>query len=167
MTVKETKQRIENELQLMAESFGNAAYLVKYDVDVEVNLLEDATEDVTSVFGSLSIGPEGAENDDRLFLPLDAELDEDDNVDEKQFEENLEKFKAKAIDIRNRILASNDYNAEVKAIIDDFDREMDEKYREEIERLNKVAKRNLVIASIATAAAAIIAVVILVIDKLG
>ena len=167
MTVNETKQRIENELKAVADSFGDASALVKYGIEIDINNIEGAPEDVTYIFGSLSIGPEGAEDDDRLYLPLDAELDDDDNVDEEKFNENLEKFKAKVTDIRDRILASNDYNTEVKAIIADFDREMDEKYREEIERLNKVAKKNLIIAAIATVAAAIIATAILVIDKVS
>lgn len=167
MTVNETKQRIENELKAVAESFGDAASLVKYEVDVEVNVIEGAPEDVTCVLGSLSIGPEGAVEDDRLYLPLDAELDDDDNVDEELFAKNLEKFKERVENIRERVLASDDYTAEVKKIIEEFDREMDEKYRAEIERLNKVAKRNLTIAAIAAAAAAVIAIAILVIDKLA
>jgi hypothetical protein len=167
MTVNETKQRIENELKAVAESFGDAASLVKYEVDVEVNVIEGAPEDVTCVLGSLSIGPEGSVEDDRLYLPLDAELDDDDNVDEELFTRNLEKFKERVENIRERVLASDDYTAEVKQIIEEFDREMDEKYRAEIEKLNKVAKRNLTIAAIAAAAAAIIAIVILVIDKLA
>lgn len=167
MTVNETKQRIENELKAMAESFGDASSLVKYEVDVEVNVIEGAPEDVTCVFGSLSIGPEGSEEDDRLYLPLDAELDDDDNVNEELFEKNVLRFRAKAEDIRDRILSSDNYEAEIKAIIEEFDREMDEKYREELERINKVAKRNLTIAAIAAAAAAVIAIVILVADKLA
>ena len=44
---------------------------------------------------------------------------------------------------------------------------MDEKYRAEIDRLNKVAKRNLTIAAVSAAAAALIAIIILVIDKIA
>jgi hypothetical protein len=44
---------------------------------------------------------------------------------------------------------------------------MDEKYRAELERLNKVAKRNLTIAALAAAGAAVLAIVILVAQKLG
>ena len=167
MTVLETKQKIENELKAVAESFGKASALVSYSVEVEVNHIEGAEEDFTSVFGSLSIGPEGADEDDKLYLPLDAELDDNDIVNPEQFEESLAQFKERAYAIRDRILASDDYTTEVKSIIDDFDREMDEKYRAEIERLNKVAKRNLIMAAIATAVAAVIATVILVIDKLA
>ena len=167
MTVKETKERIEAELKAVAESFGKASSLVKYDVEVEVNMIEGAPEDVTYVFGSLSIGPEGCEDADRLYLPLDAELDDDDIVDETKFEENLETFKAKAFEIRDRILASDNYNAEAVAIIEEFDRDMDEKYRAELERLNYVAKRNLTIAAIAAAGAAVLAIIVLVIGKLG
>lgn len=167
MTVNETRERIENELKAVAESFGEASSLVKYDVDVEVNVIEGAPEDITSVLGSLSIGPAGAEDEDRLYLPLDAELDDDDIVNEELFLENLKSFKAKAESIRDRILASDDYNAEVKAIIEEFDREMDEKYRAELERINRVAKRNLTIAAVAAVAAAVIAIIVLVADKLA
>ena len=167
MTVNQTKERIENELIAVKESFGDAAYLVDYSVEVEENNIEGAPVDVTCVFGSLSIGPEGSEGDDRLYLPLDAELDDDDNVDEEKFEKNLAKFHEKVTAIRDRLLASSDHNNEVKAIIEDFDREMDEKYRAEIERLNRIARRNLLIAATATAVAAVIAIAILVIDKLA
>ena len=167
MTVNETRERIENELKAVAESFGEASSLVKYDVDVEVNVIEGAPEDITSVLGSLSIRPLGAEDEDRLYLPLDAELDDDDIVNEELFLENLKSFKAKAESIRDRILASDDYNAEVKAIIEEFDREMDEKYRAELERINRVAKRNLTIAAVAAVAAAVIAIIVLVADKLA
>ena len=155
MTVLETKQRIEAELLAVTESFGAASSLVKHSVEVEVNHIEGAPVDVTYVFGSLSIGPEGSEENDRLYLPLDAELDDDDIVDEAQFEESLAKFKEKAGEIRDRLLASDDYNKEITAIIEEFDREMDEKYRAELERLNKIAKRNLTIAAITAAGAAV------------
>ena len=167
MTVIETKAKIENELQAVTESFGNAKSLVKYSVDVEVNSIEGAHDDVTYVFGALSIGPEGAEENDRLYLPLDAELDDDDNVNEEEFNKNLEAFKERSAAIRDRILAAEDYNAEVKAIIEEFDREMDEKYQAELDRLNRVAKRNLTVAAVATACAAVLAIIILVINRLG
>lgn len=167
MTVIETKEKIENELKAVVESFGNAKHLVSYSIDIEVNSIEGAHDDITYVFGSLSIGPEGAEENDRLYLPLDAELDDDDNVDEAAFNKNLEAFKERANAIKDRVLASEDYNGEVKAIIEEFDKEMDEMYRKELDRLNRVAKRNLTIAAITTAAAALIALVILVINKLG
>ena len=167
MTVNETKQRIENELKAVAESFGSASALVKYSVEIGVNHIDGAHDDITYVFGSLAIGPEGANEEDTLYLPLDAELDDDDNVDEERFERNLAKFHEKVAVIRERLLTSSDHNNEVKAIIEDFDREMDEKYRAEIEKLNRIARRNLLIAAAATAAAAVIAIAILVIDKLA
>ena len=167
MTVNEARERIENELKAVAESFGDAKSLVKYNIDVEVNVIEGAPEDVTNVLGSLSIGPEGSEDEDRLYLPLDAELDDDDIVNEELFHKNLDAFKDRAESIRDRILASDDYNREVKVIIEEFDREMDEKYREELEKINRVAKRNLIIAAIAAAAAAAIAIIVLVADKLA
>ena len=167
MTVLETKQRIENELKAVAESFGAASSLVQYSVEVDVNHIEGADEDITAIFGSLSIGPEGTEGNDRLYLPLDAELDDDDTVDEAAFEESLALFKERVADIREKMLASDDYNAAAAAIIEDFDREMDEKYRAELERLNNIAKRNLIIAAAATAAAAVIALIVLVATKLA
>lgn len=167
MTVNETKLRIENELIAAKESFGEAASLVTYAVEVDVNEIEGAKEDITFIFGSLSIGPEGAEENDRLFLPLDAELDDDDNVDEESFNKSVETFKARVEKIRDRLLGAEDYTSEIKAIIEDFDREMDEKYQAELDRLNKIAKRNLTIAAIAAAGAAVLAIIILVIDKLS
>ena len=167
MTVLETKQRIENELAAVTESFGAAASLVKHSVEIEVNHIEGAQIDVTYVFGSLSIGPEGAEDEDRLYLPLDAELDDNDIVDEAHFEASLAQFKERATAIRDRLLASSDYNEEIKLIIEEFDREMDEKYQAELERLNKVARRNLIIAGVAAAVALAVALIVLVAEKLA
>ena len=167
MTVNETKLIIENELKAAKESFGEASSLVEYSLDVEVNTIEGASDDITCVLGSLSIGPEGSTDDDRLFLPLDAELDDDDNVNSERLYKSIEIFKAKVKEIRDRILASNDYSAEAKAVIEDFDRELDEKYRAEIDKLNKVAKRNLIYAAIAVAAAAVTAILVLVLDKIS
>ena len=167
MTVLETKQKIEKELEAVKESFGAASALVRCGVEIEVNHIEGAEEDITYVFGSLSIGPEGAEEDERLYLPLDAELDDNDIVDESKFEESLAQFKKKADDIKNRVLASDNYNEEIKKIIEEFDRDMDEKYRAELERINRVAKRNLTIAGIAAAAAVVVAIIVLVAEKLA
>ena len=167
MTVLETKQRIEKELAAVKESFGEASSLVKYSVEVEVNHIEGAEEDITYVFGSLSIGPEGSGDEDRLYLPLDAELDDNDIVDEEQFERSLAQFKEKTASIRERILSAQDYNEEAKLVIEDFDREMDEMYRAEMERLNRVAKKNLIIAGVAAAIAVAVAIIVLVADKLA
>jgi hypothetical protein len=167
MTVLETKQRIEKELAAVKESFGEASSLVKYSVEVEVNHIEGAEEDITYVFGSLSIGPEGSGDEDRLYLPLDAELDDNDIVDEEQFERSLAQFKEKTASIRERILSAKDYNEEAKLVIEDFDREMDEMYRAEMERLNRVAKKNLIIAGVAAAIAVAVAIIVLVAEKLA
>lgn len=166
MTVNQTKERIEKELLAVKESFGDASYLVDYSVEVEENNIEGAPVDITCVFGSLSIGPEGSEGNDRLYLPLDAELDDEDNVDEKTFEENLELFKERVDEIREAVLSSDDYNAAVNRIIADFDSEMERKYQAEIERLNRISRRNLIIAAVATAIAGVAAIIILVAQKL-
>lgn len=167
MTVLEIKERIEKELVAAKESFGEAASLVNYNIDIEVNQIAGAPEDVTYVFGSLSFGTPDASEDDRLYLPLDAELNDDDTVDEESFEKNLAVFHERVGEIRERILASSDYEAEVKAIIEDFDREMEEKYIAELERLHRVAKRNLKIAAIATAGAAVLAAIIILMQRLS
>ena len=100
MTVNEAKIRIENALAEMAEGFGKAQYLVKCDVQISENEIDGAPVDVTYIFGSLSLGKEDAPEDDRLYLPLDAELDDNDIVDEARFEENLAAFKSRVSPIR-------------------------------------------------------------------
>ena len=167
MTVNETKARIEAELAKIKESFGDAADYVSYDVQIGENEIEGAVTDITYIFGSFAIGKKDAPEEDKLYLPLDADLDDDDNVDEAEFEKNLEAFKERVEAIRAKLLGADDYDSAVDAIIADFDREIDEKYHAELERLNKVAKRNLVLAAAATAVMAIVAIVILVIDKIA
>ena len=167
MTVTETKNRIETELAEVAASFGKAASRVRYEVQAGENEIADAPTDITYIFGSLIIGKEGASEDEMLYLPLDAELDDDDNVDEERFNKNLEAFKARVAPIRDRLIAAEDTDAEIEAIIAEFDRDMEEKYREEIEKLNRAAKKNLITAGLTALAMALIAVIVLVIDKLA
>lgn len=167
MTVNEAKIRIENALAEMAEGFGKAQYLVKCDVQISENEIDGAPVDVTYIFGSLSLGKEDAPEDDRLYLPLDAELDDNDIVDEARFEENLAAFKSRVSPIRERLSIAENPEAELAAIIAEFDREMEEKYQQELEKLNKVARKNLIIAGIAAAVMVVIAIVIMVADKLG
>ena len=167
MNVNETKVRIEAELKEIADSFGKASEYVSCSVQVSENEIEGAPTDITYIFGSLAIGKPGADEDEKLYLPLDAELDDDDNVDNEKFEKNLENFKALVAPIRERLLAADGLDAEVEAIIADFDKDMDEKYRAEIERLNRIAKKNLIMAAIAAAAMLVVATIIMVIDKIG
>ena len=154
MTVLETRERIEKELIAAKESFGEASSLVSYSID-------------TYVFGSLAFGAPDAEEDDKLYLPLDAELNDDDTVDEESFESALTVFNERVSEIRERVLASDDYVAEIQAIIADFDRDMEEKYLAEVERLAKIRKKELLLATGAIAAAAVFALAIFIISKLA
>lgn len=167
MTVSEAKIRIENELREAAQGFGAAEHLVKYSVEISENEIDGAPVDITYVFGSLSLGKEDASEDDRLYLPLDAELDDEDNISDERFEENLTAFKARLAPIKERLTGADDPEAELAAIIAEFDREMDEKYRLEIEKLNKIAKRNLIIAAVAAGVMLVVATVIMVLGRLG
>ena len=167
MTILETRERIEKELIAAKESFGEASALVSYSIDIDVNLIEGAPEDITYVFGSLAFGAPDADENDKLYLPLDAELSDDDTVDEEAFEKTLEVFHARVDEIRERVLASDDYAAEIQAIIADFDRDIEEKYLAEVERLAKLRKRDLLIASGAMLAALVFAMAIFLIKKLA
>lgn len=167
MTVNEVKIKIENALAEIASDFGNAQHLVKYDIQVSENEIDGAPVDITYVFGSLSLGKDGDSEDDRLYLPLDAELDDNDNVDEAKFEENLAAFKARVLPIKERLATSEDPEAELTAIIEEFDRDLEEKYMQEIEQINRAAKKNLIRAGIMAAVMVVIAVIVMVIDKIG
>ena len=100
MTALETRERIEKELIAAKESFGEASSLVSYSIDIDVNLIEGTPEDITYVFGSLAFGAPDADENDKLYLPLDAELSDDDSVDEEAFEKTLEVFHARVDEIR-------------------------------------------------------------------
>ncbi len=167
MTVLETKERIERELNAILESFGDAKHLARIEIEVAENEIADAPVDTTAIFGAISLGTEYMSDEERLYLPLDAELDDNDIVDDAKFEENLNIFKGRIEAIRTRILSADDYDAELKALIADFDREIEEAYKRELEKLNKDSQRRLIYAAIATAAVALIAVVILVVKQIA
>ncbi len=167
MNVQETKNRIEKELEAVAESFGIAKHLVKYNVEIGTNKIDGSADDITYIFGSLAIGREDAPDEEKLYLPLDAELDDDDNVDDERFEESLKDFLSKVAPYRDRLVRAEIPEDELKTIIAEFDKELEENYKKEIERLNRIAKRNLVLSIVAVSVAAVAALVILVIDKIA
>ncbi len=166
MTVIETKERIEKELAEIKASFGAAERLVKYTVEIGENNIDGAPTDITYIFGSFSLGTEDMSEEDRLYLPLDAELDDDDNVNEEAFEKNLADFKRTVAEIREKLLSAEDYDEKLCGMITEFDTQMEKKYLEEMERINAGAKKRLTIAAIAAAVACVVAVIVLVIDKL-
>ena len=167
MTASETKVRIEKELAEIAATFKGIEHLVKYEVQVGENEIEGDVTDITYIFGSFSVGKPDASEEDRLYLSLDTDLDDEDNVDDAQFEENLAAFKENVTLLRDRLLSSENPEDEVDVIIKNFDKNLEEKYKEEIERLNRTTSRNLKIAAIATLIAGIAAIIILVFDKIS
>ncbi len=165
MTAYETKARIEAELEEIKKSFGEAEHLVQCDVQMGENEIEGDTTDITYIFGSLSLGTPDMTDDERLYLPLDAELDDDDNVNDEEFEKSLASFKERVYDARDYILSTNDYEAAVKNLIKTFDEEINRKLLEERLSMEMAAKKRLIIAAIAAGAAAIVAIAILVIQQ--
>ncbi len=167
MTAYETKARIEKELSDIKESFGDAKYLVECDVQMGENEIEGDVTDITYIFGSLSLGTPDMTEDERLYLPLDAELDDNDNVDDEAFERSLAEFKEKVFMTRDCLLASSDYDSKIKEIITTFDEEITKKLTEEREKLEADMKKRLIMAAIITGVVAVATVAILVIQKLA
>lgn len=167
MNVQEAKLRIEKELESVALTFGSAAHLVSYGVEIGKNEIDNGETDITYIFGSLALGQKDASEDDKIYLPLDAELNDDDTVDEDAFEKSLADFLGRVIPIRDRLVAAENPDEELKGVIADFDKELEENYQREMDRLNRVAKRNLTLAIIAVSVAAVAALLILVIDKIA
>ncbi len=167
MTVNETKALLEEELKKIYESFGEASHLLKYDVQTEENEIEGAETDYTAVFGTLSIGTDDMTEDERLYLPIDAELDDNDNVDEEKLRSDIEEFKAHVEKIRERILASSDHGNAVHEIIKEYDEEIEAKYKEKLAKMEQDASRRLKIAAIATAIVAAVAAIIVIFQAIS
>ena len=166
MTVLETKNRIEKELSEIIAGFGKASDYVKFDIQIGENEIENAPTDITYVLGSLIIGKEGASDDEKLYLPLDADLDDDDNVDEEKFNHNLERFKEKVAIIRERLLSCENIDDEVTAIITEIDHAIEESFQAEIERRNQESSRNLIYATIGAIGTFLLVAAIFIFDKL-
>ncbi len=166
MTAKETQVRIESELAEIAAAFGDASDIVRCEVEVDKNKIAGKKSEITSILGALSFGTTEMNDDDRLYIPIDVELEDNETVNEERFEKNLAAFKEKIAEIRDRVLSSSDYDGEIIAIIDEFDKDAEARYRAEMDALNRASRNRLIAAASAAALIGIIAAIFMVIQKI-
>lgn len=159
MTINEAKIRLDEEMKY-ADSLLSDIDGIKYYARVDETTRDDDGEVRTVfLFGAIMLATPEMEDEDRVYLSLDAEIDINDNIDTATFEADAAKLRARLEKIRERLLSAEDKAAEIAAIGKDIDREIDEEYRAEIERLNASTKHNLKVAMMGAALLLVVAAV--------
>lgn len=149
MTTNELRNRINEEL-------AHADALLR-DIDgIVYSATLEETDRTAYMFGVVMIGTEGMADGDRIYLSLEGEIDINDVVNEEKLASDAAAFRERIEGIAARLAAADDKGAEILAIGGEMDRELDERYQAELDRLNATTKSNLRVAL--TAAGVLVAV---------
>lgn len=159
MTIAELKNRILEELS-HADELLSAIEGIEYTAKLE------ETDRSAYMFGVVMIGTEGMKDEDRVYLSLEGDIDINDVVDGEKLEADARDFRERLEKIAARLSSAEDKGAEILAIGAEIDKELDEKYQAELDRLNAVTKSNLKVALGAAAVLVIVAAVCIIIGGL-
>ena len=143
MTVSELKIRLNEEMEWATELFS--------DIDgIEFSATVEGAEDSTYTFGVVMIGTEGMSEDEKIYISLEADINADDTVDETDFEEQRESFRAGLCDIAAALRNSGDKAATLNEIGRKIDEELDRAYAAELAKIDRETKDRIRIAIGAT-----------------
>lgn len=152
MTINGLRDRINGEL-------AHADELLR-DIDgIVYSATLEETDRTAYMFGVVMIGTEGMADGDRIYLSLEGEIDINDEVNEEKLNSDAAAFRERLEGICARLAAADDKGAEILAIGGEMDRELDERYQAELDRLNATTKSNLRVAL--TAAGVLVAVAVI------
>ena len=165
MIANEAKIRIEEALGAAAEELNIEGVLTKSEVEIVTNTLEDGTEEELMVFGSLAIFAEGLTEDETFYLSLEAKVNEGE-VDSEALEMAISALPRRVAVIKSRLAAEEDKAAAIRVIGEEVDRELEAQYMAEVERQQKRATRDLVMALVATGAILLASFAAVIITKL-
>ncbi len=149
MTIEGLRNKIKEELSHAEELLRNIDGIV-YSATLE------ETDRTAYMFGVVMIGTEGMADGDKIYLSLEGEIDINDVVNEEKLAADATAFRERIEGICARLAAAEDKGAEILAIGGEMDRELDERYQAELDRLNATTKSNLRVAL--TAAGVLVAV---------
>ncbi len=168
MTVIEARTRLDEEMKRAEEALSGIPGVVCEARVEETSHTDDNGEvSVAYLFGAVMLCAEGSLDKDKLYLSVNAEIDIDGNVNGERLEEEASALREKLDPMRERLLAAEDKAAEIEAIGKEIDAEIDERFREEVERLNASTKHNLIVAAIGCAVMLFVALVCILAERLA
>ena len=150
MTISELKSRLNEEMEWAKELFS--------DIDgIEFSAHVEGAEDSSYTFGVVMIGAPGMSDEERIYVSLEADIDQDDNVDGEDFVDQAESFRIGLSDIAAALRASEDKAATLSEIGKSIDEKLDEAYAEELAKIDRESSERLKIAVGATIAILLLA----------
>ena len=143
MTISELKVRLNEEMEWATELFS--------DIEgIEFSAHVEGAEDSSYTFGVVMIGAPGMSDDERIYISLETDINDDDTVNKKDLDEQAESFRIGLSDIAAALRASEDKAATLSEIGTKIDEKLDEAYAEELAKIDRESSERLKIAIGAT-----------------
>ena len=165
MKVNEAKERIEVALGAAETALSGLGANITSELEVTGNELDGGEVDVLMLLGSLAISADGLTENDTYYDSIDVKVT-DDEVNDALLENAISAFTERVVNIKMKLSASKNVAETIKAMGQAVDRELEMKYREEMEREHKAVKRDLKIAIFATAALLLVGLAFVIISSL-
>lgn len=143
MTISELKVRLNEEMEWATELFS--------DIEgIEFSAHVEGAEDSSYTFGVVMIGAPGMSDDERIYISLETDINDDDTVNKEDLDEQAESFRIGLSDIAAALRASEDKAATLSEIGTKIDEKLDEAYAEELAKIDRESSERLKIAIGAT-----------------
>ena len=143
MTISELKVRLNEEMEWATELFS--------DIEgIEFSAHVEGAEDSSYTFGVVMIGVPGMSDDERIYISLETDINDDDTVNKEDLDEQAESFRIGLSDIAAALRASEDKAATLSEIGTKIDEKLDEAYAEELAKIDRESSERLKIAIGAT-----------------
>ena len=165
MKVNEAKERIEVALRAAETALSGLGANISSELEVTGNELDGGEVDVLMLLGSLAISADGLTENDTYYDSIDVKVT-DDEVNDALLENAISAFTERVVNIKMKLAAAENVAEAIKAMGQAVDRELETKYREEMEREHKAVKRDLKIAIFATAALLLVGLAFVIISSL-
>ena len=93
MTISELKVRLNEEMEWATELFS--------DIEgIEFSAHVEGAEDSSYTFGVVMIGAPGMSDDERIYISLETDINDDDTVNKEDLDEQAESFRIGLSDMR-------------------------------------------------------------------
>ncbi|MBQ2793916.1 MAG: hypothetical protein IJF05_04385 [Clostridia bacterium] len=152
MTVNELKIALEGEMQWARELLSGIEG-IEYSAEVE------GSEESSYTFGAVMLGTEGMSDEDRIYISLEVDINDDDTVDKEELDGQIESFRENLSEIAAALKDSEDKTATILEVGKRIDAELDAAYAAELERINRETSDRLWIAIGATAVILVVAAI--------
>ena len=141
MTISELKVRLNKEMEWATELFS--------DIEgIEFSAHVEGAEDSSYTFGVVMIGAPGMSDDERIYISLETDINDDDTVNKKDLDEQAESFRIGLSDIAAALRASEDKAATLSEIGTKIDEKLDEAYAEEHTNVKNLSSVGCIIVKI-------------------